>query len=744
MAAARPSPAFLGSISWLPFLAPDLSAAMVIKLFRKLGVQSKVLAMVLLASLLSLLLTGLVSYSIGSKVLTTAVTNQLVALRNSRVDALKDYFGFLRNHVLTMSEGFLVIDGLRDFRAAYPKLQNTTLSAEQQKKLVAYYTDVFIPKLKKNVDGEPALATYLPNTPADRYLTYHYTANNPRAPKLDELEDAGDGSEYSGVHRKYSKRFHRLTEVFGYRDIFLVDIDSGNVLFSVAKEADMGSNLKTGIYADTALGRTFEEIRKSHDPYFVYISDMEHYKASFGEPAFFIGSTVFDGDKFIGALIYQLNPEAIDRVMTDNKKWEQQGLGKTGESFLVGQDFKFRSSPRVFLENPDQYFKILRAQGVSQEKIDWIKRANSPVLIQEVKTEGARRALAGQTGETQDIDYRGKLVLKSYQPIRIGTLEWGLVSKIDKAEALQGVRRLRDAMLLLGAILIPLLTLMSLALARSFIQPIQRLMRATKQIIAGDSAVQVKVDSEDEFGELSHSFNSMAHTLQQREESIRSQLQENDRLLLNILPARTAERLKQGEQSITEQYPSVSVLYADLEGFQDLSAELAPDQAIVVLNELIGAFDDAAERCGVEKLRSTGSNYLAVCGLSVPRIDDEKRTVELALAMLQVVERLSAKHGVRLSLDIGIHAGALAAGVVGSGKFYYDVWGETVTIARAIHISPKQNVIQVTDPVRQALDGLYSFEPLAPVEVKGEGVITVWELTRLDPALVPAAVGGPT
>jgi class 3 adenylate cyclase len=250
------------------------------------------------------------------------------------------------------------------------------------------------------------------------------------------------------------------------------------------------------------------------------------------------------------------------------------------------------------------------------------------------------------------------------------------------------------------------------------------------------------VDSADEFGELSSSFNSMAATLQQREEAIRSQLQENDRLLLNILPARTAERLKQGEQSITEQYPSVSVLYADLEGFQDLSAELEPDQAIVVLNELIGAFDDAAERCGVEKLRSTGSNYLAVCGLSVPRIDDEKRTVELALAMLQVVERLSVKHGVRLSLDIGIHAGALAAGVVGSGKFYYDVWGETVTIARAIHISPKQNVIQVTEPVRRALDGLYSFEPLAPVEVKGEGVIAIWELTRLDPVLVSAAVGG--
>ena len=715
---------------------------MVLKLFRQLGVQSKVLAMVLLASLLSLLLTGLVSYSIGSHVLTTAATNQLVALRNSRVEAIKDYFGFLTDHVLTVGESFLVIDGIKDFRAAYPELQNKTLSPEQQKRLVSYYTDVFLPRLKKNVEGDPSLFTYLPKANDDRYITYHYTANNPKMGNMALLEDAGDGSQFSSVHKKYSQRFRRIAEVFGYRDIFLVDINTANVLFSVAKEADMGSNLKTGVFSDTALAKTFDEIRKSRDPNFVYISDVEHYKASFGEPAFFIGTTVFDGDQFIGALIYQVNPESIDKVMTDSRGWEQQGLGKTGESFLVAQDFKFRSSPRAFLENPEQYFQALRSQGVAKEKIDWIKRARSPVLIQEVKTEGAKRALAGQTGEAEEFDYRGKRVLKSYQPIRIGNFEWGLVAKIDKAEALQGVRRLRDALLLLGAILIPLLTLMSLALARSFIQPIQRLMRATKQIIAGDSAVQVKVDSDDEFGELSRSFNSMATTLQQREEAIRSQLQENDRLLLNILPARTAERLKQGEQSITEQYPSVSVLYADLEGFQDLSAELAPDQAIVVLNELIGAFDDAAERCGVEKLRSTGSNYLAVCGLSVPRIDDEKRTVELALAMLQVVERLSAKHGVRLSLDIGIHTGALAAGVVGRGKFYYDVWGETMTIARAIHASPKQNVIQVTEPVVRALDGLYSFDPLTPVEVKGEGVIPIWELTRLDPALVSAAAGG--
>lgn len=712
---------------------------MVLKLFRRLGVQSKVLSMVLLASLLSLLLTGIISYAIGSRVLTKAAINQLVVLRNSRAEAIKDYFEQLSNNVMTMSEGFLAIDGIRDFKSSYPKLANSKLSAEQNQKLLSYYTNKFIPKLRKNVEGNPVAATYLPQTPEDLYLTYHYTVNNPFPSEMDKLDDPGDGSEFSRFHKKYHPKIRRMSQLYNLRDVFLVDVDTGTVLYNVAKEVDTGTNLKTGPFSDSALAKTFEEIRRSRDPHFVYISDIEHYKASFGEPAFFVGTTVFDGNRMVGALIYQINPASIDQVMTDGRRWVQQGLGETGESFLVADDFKFRSSPREFLENPTKYFQLLRRQGTPQERIDWIKRTDSPVLIQPVRTEAARRALNDQTGEVEYVDYRGKEAIASYQPIRLGNLQWGLIAKLDKAEALRGVQRLRDTLLLLAAILIPLLTMLSLSLARTFIRPIQRLMTATKSIAAGDSSVQVPVESDDEYGELSRSFNAMASTLQQREEAIRAQLKENDRLLLNILPARTAERLKRGESSITEQFPSVTVLYADLEGFQSISADLDPDKAIEVLNEMIGAFDDAAERYGVEKLRSTGSNYLAVCGLSVPRIDDEKRTAELALAMLQVVERLSAKHGLNLSLDIGIHTGALAAGVVGSSKFYYDVWGETITIARAIHTSPKQNVIQVTESLVRALDGLYTFIPQAAIEVKGEGMIPIWELHRLDAAIAIAA-----
>jgi class 3 adenylate cyclase len=133
-----------------------------------------------------------------------------------------------------------------------------------------------------------------------------------------------------------------------------------------------------------------------------------------------------------------------------------------------------------------------------------------------------------------------------------------------------------------------------------------------------------------------------------------------------------------------------------------------------------------------------GSTYLAICGLSIPRVDHAKRTVDFALALLNIMRRFSQKQGVDLSLDIGIHSGSIAAGVVGKTKFNYEVWGETVNIARKIHESPGQNVIQATQSVFDALQGLYHFEPVADVVMKGKGKLAVWEVTPLDAFTVGA------
>ncbi|MCS5693298.1 HAMP domain-containing protein [Cyanobium sp. FGCU-6] len=706
---------------------------------RKFGVQSKFLALVLFASLASLLLTGFVSFGIARHLLTEAGYNQLIGLRNARAEAVQDYFRKLDDHVLTMSEAQMTVTAVKEFSPAYSQLPD--INPAQRKELEEFYLKDFLPKLKKNISGDPRLPTYFPPSAPARYLKYHYVSSNPHRSRPAHLDDAGDGSQWSTIHRKFHPRFRRIAERYGYQDILLVDIKTGDVVYSVANEIDLGTNLLNGPFSDSAAAQVFREVKKSRDPLFITQSDLEHYKPGLGVPTRFAGTTVFDGDNFIGALLFQLDYRALDRTMTSNRRWSDVGLGKTGETYLVGRDSLLRSSPRGFLENPGDFLKLLRKRGYPAERIAQIETSGTPLLIQEVRTEGVRRALEGKTGTAAYVDYRGVPVIGAYQPIRLGPFQWVLLAEIDQAELFAGVQHLARVLLLVGALLIPLLTLLALTLARSFVRPIRRLMSATDEVAAGHTDVQVSVTSEDEFGELSTSFNKMADQLASRERSIQSQLAENDRLLLSILPAKTAERLKRGEKTIADSHPSVTVLFAEIDGLNVLSQQSAPENTIVLLNELIGAFDEAAERLGMEKLRSVGSSYLAVCGLTVPRVDHERRALDFGLEMLRITARLNQKRSVALALAVGIHSGSVSAGVVGSSRFYYDVWGETITIARAIGAGAPQDVILVSEPVVVALSGLYAFDRMSPVTVKGQGELPVWQVKPPPQAPANAAEG---
>ena len=152
---------------------------------------------------------------------------------------------------------------------------------------------------------------------------------------------------------------------------------------------------------------------------------------------------------------------------------------------------------------------------------------------------------------------------------------------------------------------------------------------------------------------------------------------------------------------------------------------------MTLLKELTRALDGIAAQFDLERLQDAGANYLAISGLSHPRIDHQKRAVDCALAMLQLITRFNRNHEVDLSLDIGLHSGSMVASVVSSERLSFDIWGQTISIAREIHESPKRNVIQVTETIQQSLQGLYRFLPLPAVSVKGYGQVAIWELQGL-------------
>lgn len=220
---------------------------------------------------------------------------------------------------------------------------------------------------------------------------------------------------------------------------------------------------------------------------------------------------------------------------------------------------------------------------------------------------------------------------------------------------------------------------------------------------------------------------------------LRRRLQEEQRkseeLLLNILPAPVAERLKRDPATIAESYGEVTVVFADIVDFTPLCARLSAERVVELLNGVFTMFDRLAEKHGTEKIKTIGDAYMAVAGLPHPRADHARAAAELALDMREEVRRHGHESGVPLEVRIGINSGPVVAGVIGSRKFIYDLWGATVNIAGRMESHGVPGAIQVTEVTYRMLEGAYRFEPRGRIAVKGAGEMPAYLLVdRLDGA----------
>ncbi|MEK6245535.1 MAG: adenylate/guanylate cyclase domain-containing protein [Pseudomonadota bacterium] len=195
----------------------------------------------------------------------------------------------------------------------------------------------------------------------------------------------------------------------------------------------------------------------------------------------------------------------------------------------------------------------------------------------------------------------------------------------------------------------------------------------------------------------------------------------SERLLLNILPAPIAERLKASEESIAEHSDGVTVLFADIVGFTPLSARKTPRALVELLNRIFSEFDALADAHGLEKIKTIGDAYMAVAGLPNPWPDHAARAARMALEMLDVTARLSAETGEKLALRIGLHSGPVVAGVIGRRKFTYDMWGDTVNIASRMESHGLPGAIHCTEATALLLQGAFRLQARGAVEIKGRG-----------------------
>ena len=204
---------------------------------------------------------------------------------------------------------------------------------------------------------------------------------------------------------------------------------------------------------------------------------------------------------------------------------------------------------------------------------------------------------------------------------------------------------------------------------------------------------------------------------------------ESDDLLHNILPDQIATRLKADTSMIADDFPEASVLFADVVGFTPMSADLSPPQLVGLLNSVFTRFDQFVEELGLEKIKTVGDEYMVASGVPVPRPDHAEAIAELALRMRDHVAT-NEVHGHRLQLRIGIHSGPVVAGVVGTHKFAYDLWGDTVNTASRMESHGLPGQIQITNATQQLLAGNgYAVKHRGSINIKGKGDMETWLLT---------------
>nr|WP_242023936.1 adenylate/guanylate cyclase domain-containing protein [Nodosilinea sp. FACHB-13] len=253
-------------------------------------------------------------------------------------------------------------------------------------------------------------------------------------------------------------------------------------------------------------------------------------------------------------------------------------------------------------------------------------------------------------------------------------------------------------------------------LLKQLMQESQRLARA-EQALAHESVLRL----------ANARYQEKAVELEIALKELNKEKERSEQLLINILPESIVQRLKENDTSIAEHFDEVTILFADIVNFTPIAARLQPFEVVELLNGIFSEFDDLVEEFGLEKIKTIGDAYMVAAGLPVPRTDHAEAIANMALAMQQRVADFRSKTGEAFQIRVGINTGTVVAGVIGTKKFIYDLWGDTVNVASRMESTGLAGGIQVTAATYNWLKDRYDFEVRGTVQVKGKGAMeTYW------------------
>jgi len=458
-----------------------------------MGIRGKLFVAVLILAIPVLVLVGFLSYFGSWQAVEESTFEHLTSVRANKANQLRAYFDDVRMQAGILVESELIRQAMRDFSRAFHELEQAGISEEILRDIDARRRDV-----PGTVDAA--------ENPAGAYLWYRVF-----------LKASGDQPTAWRVYEQAFEHNHRflkdLHRQLGFSDLLLIDPE-GRVVYTVERGPELGADLRKGVLRDTNLAAVFRgALEAGATTKKLVIMDEAPYPPSGGKAAFFAAISFHDTAGISGVLALRIPVRKIDRILTSGRNWKAEGLGSTGESYLVGPDYLMRSNSRFFLENPEAYLRSAGESGVAGEMLRRIREQGTTILIQEVRTPAVTEALAGHAGTSIIEDYRGARVLSSYAPLDVEGLDWVIVSEMDAAEAFALVRKLTRKLLKQLSVLLIVFLGISWYASHRFVAPIEALDAAASRIASGEKDVEVHITSSDELGRLAGTFNDMVSAI---------------------------------------------------------------------------------------------------------------------------------------------------------------------------------------------------------------------------------------
>ncbi len=469
-----------------------------------------------------LIVTGLVCTSVvlgyissqqSKLALEEANIEKLNSIKYSTTAQLHTYFNQVAQQVKSVSTNQAIIKATKQLRFSFYNYESSDVVTEQKSSVSNYYDNVFLSEYQKlNPNKKPELASLVNQLSSNALALQHeYIAKN-KYPFYEKYKLQSDGqfNAYASAHQNIHQELSVFTEQFGFEDVYVVDAKKGDVMYSVNKNIDYAVSLNQGYFADTDLGRAFKEALKITPDQVdtVYLSDFSFYMPSFDKPELFISKPIYEGEKISGVLIFKLSSTKMNQIITYRGDWIKNGLGQTGQTFLVANDRLMRSNSRMLEEKSEEYEIILKQQNIDKKSLEAIQNHQTSILLHPVKTPAVDAALSGNEGTVRFQNYTGHEVISSYSPIKIFANDWAIISQMNYKEATHAAATLSQKLAfssIITAVIVIITSLFAtLLFSRSLVAPINKTVEVMKDIGQGEGDLTARLDENrsDEIGEL--------------------------------------------------------------------------------------------------------------------------------------------------------------------------------------------------------------------------------------------------